>query len=99
VLFMAIHHITPPVRGGERLRLPSPQVGPVTQAIRAMRDADPASEAFDAQFDANSIIQHAETASRFAAKSDSVSYLLATDAAIAAIREGVMRFLAEEGRA
>ena len=34
---MAIHHSTPPFGGGERPRLPSAQVGPVTQAIRAMR--------------------------------------------------------------
>lgn len=38
---MAIHHPTPPLGGGERPRLPSAQVGPVTQAIRAMRAADP----------------------------------------------------------
>lgn len=37
---MAIHHPTPPLGGGERPRLPSAQVGPVTQAIRAMRSAD-----------------------------------------------------------
>jgi hypothetical protein len=37
---MAIHHPTPPLGGGERPRLPSAQVGPVTQAIRAMRAAD-----------------------------------------------------------
>ncbi|MCJ2069676.1 hypothetical protein MKK75_12900, partial [Methylobacterium sp. J-030] len=37
---MAIHHPTPPISGGERPRLPSTQVGPVTQAIRAMRAAD-----------------------------------------------------------
>ena len=34
---MAIHHPTPPLGGGERPRLPSTHVGPVTQAIRAMR--------------------------------------------------------------
>ena len=34
---MAIYHPTPPLGGGERPRLPSAQVGPVTQAIRAMR--------------------------------------------------------------
>lgn len=34
---MTIHHLTPPIRGGERPRLPSSQIGPVTQAIRAMR--------------------------------------------------------------
>ena len=34
---MAIYHSTPPLGGGERPRLPSAQVGPVTQAIRAMR--------------------------------------------------------------
>ena len=39
---MAIHHPTPPIGGGERPRLPSTQVGPVTQAIRTMRSADPA---------------------------------------------------------
>jgi hypothetical protein len=38
---MAIHHPTPPLGGGERPRLPSAQVGPVTQAIRAMRAAEP----------------------------------------------------------
>lgn len=38
---MAIHHPTPPLGGGERPRLPSAQVGPVTQAIRTMRSADP----------------------------------------------------------
>ena len=38
---MAIHHSTPPLGGGERPRLPSAQVGPVTQAIRAMRAAEP----------------------------------------------------------
>ena len=37
---MAIHFSTPPVSGGERPRLPSAQVGPVTRAIRAMRGAD-----------------------------------------------------------
>ena len=37
---MAIHHPTPPFGGGERPRLPSAQVGPVTQAIRAMRTAE-----------------------------------------------------------
>ncbi|MCJ2052334.1 hypothetical protein [Methylobacterium sp. J-070] len=37
---MAIHHPTPPLGGGERPRLPSAQVGPVTQAIRAMRAAE-----------------------------------------------------------
>lgn len=39
---MAIHHLTPPVCGGERPRLRSTQVGPVTRAIRTMRAADPA---------------------------------------------------------
>ena len=34
---MAIHHPPPPLGGGERPRLPSAQVGPVTQAIRAMQ--------------------------------------------------------------
>ncbi|MCJ2049326.1 hypothetical protein [Methylobacterium sp. J-070] len=38
---MAIHHPTPPLGGGERPRLPSAQVGPVTQAIHAMRAAEP----------------------------------------------------------
>lgn len=38
---MAIHHLTPPIRGGERPRLPSSQIGPVTQAIRAMRADNP----------------------------------------------------------
>ena len=38
---MAVHHLTPPIRGGERSRLLSSQVGPVTQAIRAMRAAEP----------------------------------------------------------
>ena len=42
---MAIHHSTPPFGGGERPRLPSAQVGPVTQAIRAMRAADSADQA------------------------------------------------------
>lgn len=37
---MAIHHPTPPLGSGERPRLPSTQVGPVTQAIRAMRTAE-----------------------------------------------------------
>ncbi len=37
---MAIHHPTPPLGGGERPRLPSVQVGPVTQAVRAMRSAE-----------------------------------------------------------
>lgn len=41
---MAIHHPTPPLGGGERPRLPSAQVGPVTQAIRAMRADVPPSE-------------------------------------------------------
>ena len=67
---MAIHHLTPPVRGGERPRLPSTQIGPVTQAIRAMRGAAPTGTV-------------------------TVSVLPTTDAAIAAIREGVMRFLAD----
>ena len=39
---MAIHHPTPPFGGGERPRLPSAQVGPVTQALRACRPVDPA---------------------------------------------------------
>ena len=39
---MAIHHSTPPFVGGERPRLPSAQVGPVTQALRACRPIDPA---------------------------------------------------------
>ncbi|MCJ2126657.1 hypothetical protein [Methylobacterium sp. J-077] len=48
---MAIHHSTPPFRGGERPRLPSAQVGPVTQAIRAMRAAEPVSHSgFAGQF-------------------------------------------------
>ena len=38
---MAIHHPTLPFSGGERPRLPSAQVGPVTQAIRRMRSAEP----------------------------------------------------------
>ncbi|MCJ2023674.1 hypothetical protein [Methylobacterium sp. J-067] len=38
---MAIHHLTPPVRGGERPRLPSAQRGPVTIALAAMQAADP----------------------------------------------------------
>ncbi|MCJ2012765.1 hypothetical protein [Methylobacterium sp. J-076] len=38
---MAIHHLTPPVRGGERPRLPSAQRGPVTIALAAMHAADP----------------------------------------------------------
>ena len=42
---MAIHHPTPPLGGGERPRLPSAQVGPVTQAIRACRPVDPADRA------------------------------------------------------
>lgn len=37
---MAIYHPTPPLGGGERPRLPSAQVGPVTQAIRVMRAAE-----------------------------------------------------------
>ncbi|MGU3387739.1 hypothetical protein ACLBYG_24750 [Methylobacterium sp. D53M] len=48
---MAIHHPTPPLGGGERPRLPSAQVGPVTQAIRAMRSAEPAPQSgFATQF-------------------------------------------------
>ncbi|MCJ2056600.1 hypothetical protein MKL09_08535 [Methylobacterium sp. J-048] len=39
---MAIQHPTPPFGGGERPRLPSAQVGPVTQALRACRPVDPA---------------------------------------------------------
>lgn len=42
---MAIHHPTPPFGGGERSRLPSAQVGPVTQALRACRAVDPADQA------------------------------------------------------
>ncbi len=38
---MAIHHLTPPVRGGERPRLPSAQRGPVSVALAAMHAADP----------------------------------------------------------
>ena len=38
---MAIYLSTPPFGGGERPRLPSAQVGPVTQAIRNMRAAEP----------------------------------------------------------
>lgn len=38
---MAIHYPTPPLGGGERPLLPSTQVGPVTQAIRAMRAGEP----------------------------------------------------------
>lgn len=45
---MAIHHPTPPFSGGERPRLPSAQVGPVTQGVRAMRAADPADRAIAA---------------------------------------------------
>ena len=37
---MAIHHPTPPLGGGERPRLPSAQVGPVTQAVLVMRSAE-----------------------------------------------------------
>jgi len=40
VLFMAIHHLTPLVRGGERPRLPSTQAGPVTRALLVMRSAE-----------------------------------------------------------
>ncbi len=50
---MAIHHLTPPIRGGERLRLPSSQIGPVTQAIRAMRAAEPSKPAKFADLPAN----------------------------------------------
>ncbi|WP_419828943.1 hypothetical protein [Methylobacterium sp.] len=39
---MAIHHLTPPFGGGERPRLPSAQVGPVTRALRACRPINPA---------------------------------------------------------
>ena len=39
---MAIHHPTPLFGGGERPRLPSAQVGTVTQALRACRPVDPA---------------------------------------------------------
>lgn len=42
---MAIHHPTPPFGGGERPRLPSAQVGPVTRALRACRPVDPADQA------------------------------------------------------
>lgn len=38
---MAIHHLTPPIRGGERPLLPSAQRGPVTIALAAMQAADP----------------------------------------------------------
>ncbi len=38
---MAIHHLTPPIRGGERPRLPSSQRGPVSVALAAMHAADP----------------------------------------------------------
>ncbi|MCJ2023377.1 hypothetical protein [Methylobacterium sp. J-067] len=38
---MAIHHPTPPIRGGERPRLPFAQRGPVTIALAAMQAADP----------------------------------------------------------
>lgn len=38
---MAIYHIKPPVRGGERSRLPSAQRGPVSLAIAIMQAADP----------------------------------------------------------
>jgi hypothetical protein len=89
VLFMAIHYLTPPIRGGERPRLPSTQIGPVTQAIRAMRSTDPG------KTETVSVIAAGPTSLGLSTKSETVSHLLATDAAIAAIREGVMRFLAE----
>ncbi len=38
---MAIHHLIPPIRGGERPRLPCAQRGPVTIALAAMHAADP----------------------------------------------------------
>ncbi len=38
---MAIHHLTPPIHGGERPRLPSSQRGPVSVALAAMHAADP----------------------------------------------------------
>lgn len=38
---MAIHHLTAPARAGERSRLPKPQIGPVTRALRIMLAADP----------------------------------------------------------
>lgn len=37
---MAIHHLTPPIRGGERLHLPSAQRGPVSIALAVMHAAD-----------------------------------------------------------
>ncbi|MFH6785718.1 MULTISPECIES: hypothetical protein [Methylobacterium] len=38
---MATHHSTAPARAGERSRSPSTQVGPVTVALRTMRQAEP----------------------------------------------------------
>ncbi len=38
---MAIQHLTPLSRGGERLRLPSAKRGPVSFALAAMHAADP----------------------------------------------------------
>ena len=86
---MAIHHLTPPIRGGERPRLPSTQIGPVTQAIRAMRSTD------SAKTETVSVISVGPASPGLSIKSETVSHLPASDAAIAAIREGVMRFLAE----
>lgn len=38
---MAIRYLTPPDRGGERPRWPSPQRGPVSLALAAINAADP----------------------------------------------------------
>ncbi len=38
---MATRHSTAPARAGERPRLPSTQPGPVTVALRTMRQAEP----------------------------------------------------------
>lgn len=86
---MAIYHLTPPIRGGERPRLPSPQIGPVTQAIRAMRSTVPT------ETETVSVLSGRLASPKLGAESETVSHLPATDAAVAAIREGVMRFLAE----
>jgi len=106
---MAIHHLTPPVRGGERPRLPSTHRskaergsgGPVTQAIRAMRVAEPVtkndtvSSLLSTKTETVSVFAGRQASQKLSVKSETVSHSPATEAAIAAIREGVMRFLAE----
>ena len=85
---MAIHHPTPPLGGGERPRLPSAQVGPVTQAIRAMRAAEPA----DANLQLRAIRDTAERmiADSRAAQFRAIQSLRRANAALRSARSALM---------